>query len=73
MTDTEVPVPPQYQPQPLVDFRHQEAGPRGFKVRHMLEFTVAQPWHLADFGMVERMHLLTLTTEEHMPPEHLPS
>lgn len=27
-----VPVPPQYQPQQLVDFRQQEAGPRGFKV-----------------------------------------
>ena len=27
-----VPLPPQYEPQPLVDFRHQESGPRGFKV-----------------------------------------
>lgn len=28
----EVPVPPQYIPQPLTDFRFQESGPRGFKV-----------------------------------------
>lgn len=32
MGDMEVPVPPQWKPQPITDFRGMEDGPRGFKV-----------------------------------------
>lgn len=63
MNDEEIPVPPQWRPQPLYDFRHQVSGPRGYKVNVTKKGTLGSKRKLDE-------HQADVDRHEAAMPEH---